>query len=1225
MNITSRALFTLGVTITLMFSTVRLSPAQIPGAGAPPVLAPTEDPGCEAIGSDIALTWSPCTLAAGLFSYLETDLTIPGPLAISITRYYRSQDIAPNGQVISGPFGVGTSFDYAIYLYSTNSSPVYLVLPDGGTIAYTLQNGVLTATSTASTALYGSTIAYNANTQGWNLTLKDKTIFFFGSAGLLQKISDRFGNQIQLVRTNGTTGDITQILSINLNISGVAARYINLTYDSNHHIIAAADNSGRAIHYTYDSSGRLTSAIYPDQSQHQYSYYNASDLSYITEVQGNPQANPPLMYTTSVVYDSSNRFSALGRSDHTWYTVTQYVGPTNAISSVTLQDPRGIQNQYIYDSNHYLTQIVLDAGMADSEVISYGRTASELVQDVVDGLGHDKHIAYDSLGNAVSVTRWLINGGSSTPATTRLTYDPTFNQITSVTDPNNNVRGYALDSVGNIAQVTEAMGSLNLFTNFTYDGAGRVLTIRDGVDDTTTLSYNTSEDLIGGNDPLGRVTTLSLDSLGRVVATTDPLRNTTTYSYDAFDRLTSVTNALGGVTSYQFSDGFENLTSIQDPNGNVSSWIYDGLHRPTSFCNPRNQCVYITWDGDDNLSKAQNAHDGQSWTQFDYDGINRKIKTSFGMKGSPPTGKSSIVYGYDAADRLVSASDYTGQTLKDTVSRSYDSLNRLAQENEQIGYVTYTYDLGGRRTQMSLYGATYPVSYSWDAANRLTGITWVPPAGPVFFEASMTYDAADRRTSLAQYGTSTAPVLQTNYSYDADSEITQLTYTNPNLSTTLGNLTYQYDPDGRRTQVGGTFARALLPSVASWAYGNNNWIPSQYNGTATVNYYGGDLECTNLCNDFTFIYDERGHLASMSWGAPGNSGYITENFGYDALGRRTVDTGGGAAAFGPITFVYDGLNPIVEATGSNSSPSRYIFGGFGLDERFVRDPAATGAASYFLTDAIGSTIALADANGTVKTQYTYAPFGETSVSGAANDNPYKFAGRAQGNVGLYYFRGRYLMPKWGRFIAPDSSLGNNQFAYANNDPANLTDPLGQFVVPPSPPPEPFPAVPPPPVAIPNPTDIIPPLLQQPSGRSRHFSPVFVSQAEGGEGGGGDDEFEPESQGPPRTLEDLGARQIKEIESQAVIRSFLKGALHDSTNARREQFVQRSGGFSEANKDFDQVTRDWNLGVRNTRTPGVRTATLPNGTTVSVRPATESGTPPTIQINPIGAAQIKIRY
>jgi len=51
------------------------------------------------------------------------------------------------------------------------------------------------------------------------------------------------------------------------------------------------------------------------------------------------------------------------------------------------------------------------------------------------------------------------------------------------------------------------------------------------------------------------------------------------------------------------------------------------------------------------------------------------------------------------------------------------------------------------------------------------------------------------------------------YGYDAASQLTGITYTLG--SNTLGYLTYAYDLAGRRTAVGGSYARTNVPATAS--------------------------------------------------------------------------------------------------------------------------------------------------------------------------------------------------------------------------------------------------------------------------------------------------------------------------------------------------------------------------------------------------------------------------
>jgi len=66
---------------------------------------------------------------------------------------------------------------------------------------------------------------------------------------------------------------------------------------------------------------------------------------------------------------------------------------------------------------------------------------------------------------------------------------------------------------------------------------------------------------------------------------------------------------------------------------------------------------------------------------------------------------------------------------------------------------------------------------------------------------------------------------------------------------------------------------------------------------------------------------------------------------------------------------------------------------------------------------------------------------------------------------------------------------------------------------------------------------------------------------------------------------------------------------------------KPGGMPQAEQDFDDLTG----GASITLPGGIRTGTLPDGSTISVRPQSSQGDP-TIQINPAdGSNPIKIRY
>jgi RHS repeat-associated protein len=117
--------------------------------------------------------------------------------------------------------------------------------------------------------------------------------------------------------------------------------------------------------------------------------------------------------------------------------------------------------------------------------------------------------------------------------------------------------------------------------------------------------------------------------------------------------------------------------------------------------------------------------------------------------------------------------------------------------------------------------------------------------------------------------------------------------------------------------------------------------------------------------------------------------------------------------------------------------------GLGVDEYFTRTDAA--GTRGFLTDALGSTVALTDPAGTVQTSYTYEPFGAVTIGGSASSNALQYTGREHDGTGLYYYRARYYHPTLSRFVSEDPiglPGGPNLYAYAGNNPIRFRDPSG---------------------------------------------------------------------------------------------------------------------------------------------------------------------------------------
>ena len=116
-----------------------------------------------------------------------------------------------------------------------------------------------------------------------------------------------------------------------------------------------------------------------------------------------------------------------------------------------------------------------------------------------------------------------------------------------------------------------------------------------------------------------------------------------------------------------------------------------------------------------------------------------------------------------------------------------------------------------------------------------------------------------------------------------------------------------------------------------------------------------------------------------------------------------------------------------------------------------------GASYYYVLSLQGDVMGLADSSGQTVVAYVYDAWGRLlSTEGDMQftlglDNPLRYRGYVYDReTGLYYLESRYYNPATSRFINADSAaatgqglLGNNMFAYCNNNPVVRQDNSGE--------------------------------------------------------------------------------------------------------------------------------------------------------------------------------------
>ena len=497
---------------------------------------------------------------------------------------------------------------------------------------------------------------------------------------------------------------------------------------------------------------------------------------------------------------------------------------------------------------------------------------------------------------------------------------------------------------------------------------------------------------------------------------TDPNNNSTQYQYDPLGTLTRVTDPKGkseilapnyklGVigqtdavgNQWEFSyDAFGNLNGTIDGRGSSNHYVYDQLNRLTE--------IDYNYGGDD-----------------------------------PNLAQSSVFYAYQVANPLITATDTNYPNT--TIRRRYDALGNLTSEATGQGTVSYTYDAASRRATMSVPNQS-PVNYLYDNANQLCAMAQgssLPDSCPVWQNWTTGELLISRYTDGLTSNVFLPDGAEMGFAYNNDYTLSAIGGFPYSGSPVLYFLDYSRDAAGRLTQVtnnpGAPPPTVNVPAaVVTATYLANNQL-NTWNATSVTENDNGNVKLDAQGNKFT--WNERNQLSAIAVPTAGGTP-IPELLQYDAFGRRQHVQ----IYNGPETsFLYDGLNPVQEQPTNASTVN--LLTGLGLDEVFTRTDSS--GTMSFLTDAIGSTYGLLNSSGSLQTQYSYGPFGQSTPSGTTN--PYQFTGREiDPNSGLYFMRNRYYSPALQRFISPDPSglAGGdaNLYSYVRNDPTNLTDPSG---------------------------------------------------------------------------------------------------------------------------------------------------------------------------------------
>jgi len=1003
----------------------------------------------------------PVNCATGDFTETQPDFEIRGRgIGLSLIRTYDAQTAATAGS--PGAFGYGWTSSFSDHLVSEESGKrITAVQGEGGTVPFTESGkGTFTPPAWSQDTLSGT------SESGYTLTLQEQTKYQFSGAGKLEKVTDRNGNETNLVYNK--SGQLETI-------SDPTGRKITLAYNSEGLLESAKDPMGHVVKYAYEGKN-LASVTMPGETEPRwkFKYDEKHRMTMMTNGLGGKTTNE---------YDSSNR--VISQTDPVEHTTTFEYEPfqtkiTNkATGAVTLE-------QFNSDNEPYSITRGYGTSLAATETLSYnseGRVLSE-----TDGNGHKTTYTYDSHGNRTS----MVNADENE---TKWTYDET-HDIETETLPGGEKTTIKRNSHGDPETIERpAPGKTTQTTSYTYNSHGQVESMTNPLKQTWKYEYDSAGDRSAeidpesdkrtwahnedsqiastvsprGNEtgakPAEYTTTIERNSQGQPIKVTDPLGHETKYAYNRDANLESETDPNGHKTKYTYDVANEQI-KIEKPNGNVMETEYDGagqiksqtdgnkhtttyvrnvLEEPVEIKDPLGRVTKSEFDAAGNLSKVFDPLKRE--TTFVYDPANRLKEVSYSEVGT-----ATAKYEYNSDGYLTHMTDGTGES-----SLTYDQLDRLTESKDGHGdTVGYEYNVGDEPTKI-----TYPngksviqefdnadrlksfkdwlehtTKFAYNRDSQLSKITFPSTTGNVdtytYSHADLMTEAkiAKGETTLASlaYARNKAGLIETTTSKGLPgAEKTSYTYDENNRLTKAGTASYEYDAANNLTKAPGT----------TNTYDKANELEKGTNVTYTYNELGERTKTTPAVGPATtYGYDQAGNLTSVKRPKEGETAEINDTHAYNGLRQLASRIISGTTKY--LVWNTVAKLPVALSDGESS----YVYGPGGLP---VEQISSTETPTYYHHDELGSTRVLTTSSGETTATFTYTAYGAPEGSTGTLKTPIGYAGQyTESDSGLQYLRTRYYDPATGQFLTADPAyrVSRSQYGYSSENPVTMLDPTG---------------------------------------------------------------------------------------------------------------------------------------------------------------------------------------
>ena len=415
---------------------------------------------------------------------------------------------------------------------------------------------------------------------------------------------------------------------------------------------------------------------------------------------------------------------------------------------------------------------------------------------------------------------------------------------------------YTYNARGNVVTRTEHLGIVNVITNYTY-GAEIPYLANTAVKDTQffeSYTYDAAGRKLTVTNALNKTTASAYDMRGRLLSVTYPNGSTESYSYNIASNTNTVTSRSGLVLIYAY-DGYGNLLSVKNGDETLEAHTYDEYGRLASDIKYNGGKTVYAYDVLDRLV-----------SKIEYDSSNAVVmrtNISYSISSDKLFKTQTTVVG-DSNAPSVTVAEYTD-------GRGF--VVRKSRMNGNDEYAdSYTYDNFGNVTGVTLHSGE-TTSYTYDCRGNAASTT--DALGNI---TTSTYDSRGNLLTATDARGNTA-----TYTYDIfGRKIKEVT---PLEGETSGETIYTYDILGRLTEE-----KRRIGAVGSETYSRTVNAYDDMGNLISAKAYEGEAEALVS----TYTYDAAGNMLTMTAGGKTTS-YTYDLFGRktkitDALGTEETYT-----------------------------------------------------------------------------------------------------------------------------------------------------------------------------------------------------------------------------------------------------------------------------------------------------------------------------------------------